>query len=302
MKRLVAAMIVLAPAALAACGGGSDDGGSGGDLVERVPGNARVIGFVDFEAAKETLGLPADADPSDLPDAEGEDFLAHQRLFAAAGLALPYLSRPTGPPLSEAIDHSRVNAAASAPIIGEDSMAVLATDQPFDEIAERLEADGYRRDGDVLVSDEPFLEIGFRAVGAGDGVVAMAQTAEGVQAALDGGAGEGGEELRDLLDEVDAPIRAASRVEGNCLTGVAVGDELSPASGVLLMRAEDGAEAEAFRAEGIHQLGYARAFEFEESAADGDLASVGFDYPPRPGVTPTSLLMGELVLGSFYRC
>jgi hypothetical protein len=132
--------------ALVACGGDDGEGGGGSDLVSRLPGDARAVSVVDLTEVTKRLGLPEDANPTKPPGDDGAE-LTQARLFGYAGDSFPYLVR-LEQPLTEAIDETRVTATASTPVSGPDSVTVLATDQPFDEIAERLEAGDYEdRDG-----------------------------------------------------------------------------------------------------------------------------------------------------------
>ncbi len=104
-------VLLAAALLLSACSGGDDDAGATGDLVERLPGNARAISVVDLAEIKDRLGLPADTDPTERPG----DGLARARLFAYSAAAFPYLVRLERP-LMDAVDESRVTAAASTPI------------------------------------------------------------------------------------------------------------------------------------------------------------------------------------------
>ena len=199
---------------LAGCGEGGDNGE---ELVSRLPGDARALSVIDLAAVKERLGLPEDADPIRPPGDGGE---AQARLFAYAGGAFPYLAR-FDRTFMEAIDESRVTQAATTPVSGPDTVVVLATDQPFDdEIAARLERAGYRARDGLLVNEDAGGPSGFAAVGGEDGVVVLAGDARAARRALEGE--QPGGLTRELLNEIDAPVRDATSLAGGgdtCVEG-----------------------------------------------------------------------------------
>jgi hypothetical protein len=158
VRRLRAALAL--GAVLTGCGGGDDSAA----LVERLPDEARALSAIDLAAVKERLGLPGDTDPTRPPGERRRGGRA--RLFAYAGGAFPYLAR-FDRTLMQAIDESRVTQAASTPVLGPDTVVVLATDQPFDDgIASHLERAGYRPDDGLLVNEEAGGPGGFAAVAA----------------------------------------------------------------------------------------------------------------------------------------
>jgi hypothetical protein len=289
VRRLLAALAL--GAGLAGCGDGDDSA----SLVERLPGDARALSAIDLAAVKERLGLPDDADPTRAPgDAGGE---AQARLFAYAGGAFPYVVR-FDRVLMEAIDESRVTQAATTPVSGPDTVVVLATDQPFDdEIASRLERAGYRPDGGLLVNEEAGGPGGFAAVGGEDGVVVLAAEAQAARRALQGDAPDG--PTRDLLNEVDAPVRDASSLSGGqtCVRGVAFGDDIDPPELQMVVRVTG--EAAADRVEDP-ATDAGDAFRAGEPEAEGDFGRLPLTYTPRPGTTPIQALVARLAAP--YRC
>jgi hypothetical protein len=82
--RARAALVLLVCGALAGCGEDDD----AGDLLDRLPGDARALSVIDLAAVKERLGLPEDADPPE-PPREGGGSGAQARLFGYAGGAFP---------------------------------------------------------------------------------------------------------------------------------------------------------------------------------------------------------------------
>ena len=275
---------------IAGCGG---DGGSA-DLVERLPGDARALSVIDLAAVKERLGLPEDADPTQPPGAGGGE--AQARLFAYAGGAFPYLAR-LDRNFTQAIDESRVTQAASTPVSGPDTVVVLATEQPFDdEIAKRLERVGYRERDGLLVTQEGGGPGSFPAVGGQEGVVVLAGDAQTVERTLEGELPGG--PTRELLGEVDGPVRDATTLGGpSCVRGVGLGDSIDPPEVELVVRVEGKARADRL---GDPRAGGDDSFRPGDADADGDLARVPLTYRPRPGTAPIQTLIARFARP--YRC
>ncbi len=274
---------------LAGCGGDGDNE----ELVSRLPGDARALSVIDLGAVKERLGLPEDADPTRPPGAE-----AQARLFAYAGGAFPYLAR-FDRTFMEAIDESRVAQVATTPVSGPDTVVVLATDQPFDdEIAVRLERAGYRpRDG-VLVNEDAGGPGGFAAVGGEDGVVVLAGDARTARRTLEGE--QPGGPTRELLKEIDAPVRDATSLAGGgdtCVRGIALGDSIDPPELEVVVKVSGGASADRVE-DPASDAG--DAFSAGEPEAEGNLGRLPLTYRPRPGTTPIQALVARLAAP--YRC
>jgi hypothetical protein len=275
---------------------GCGEGGGSEELVSRLPGDARALSVIDLAEVKERLGLPEDADPVRPPGDSGSE--AQTRLFAYAGNAFPYLAR-FDRTFMEAIDESRVKQAATTPVSGPDTVVVLATDQPFDdEIAKRLERAGYRKRDGVLVNEDAGGPGGFAAVGGEDGVVVLAGDARAARAALDGE--QPGGPTRELLNEIDAPVRDATSLAGGgdtCVRGVALGDSIDPPELEVVVRVSGGASADRVE-DPASDAG--DAFSAGEPEAEGDLGRLPLTYRPRPGTTPIQALVARIA--SPYRC
>src|SRR5688500_390140 len=88
----VAPLALLACTAALAAGCGSDSPSSEpGELAGSLPGDPMCVSYMDFDAAKEALGLPDDADPVDFDALESlDDPTPAGELVHAASNALPH--------------------------------------------------------------------------------------------------------------------------------------------------------------------------------------------------------------------
>ncbi|HEX6117663.1 MAG TPA: hypothetical protein VFY99_11220 [Solirubrobacterales bacterium] len=199
----------------------------------RLPGDPKQGLYLDLEAAREELGLPDDADPADwdaLRNREEGDPLAE--FVSAASPTLPHVQDSRVKyfeldAVGEAIDHSQVSAAAAG--VGDDgSVTLLQSDQSFDEIAQELEEGGFERNGDVLVGESAGPEPVLPFVGdAGDGRIVVASTAEQAERAVAG----------------DEEASGVTPDEG-CITGWAAGREIGEPEVAVVLRIDDGAQAD----------------------------------------------------------
>lgn len=82
----------------------------------------------------------------------------------------------------DAIDLTRVTAVANNGPARRGLVVVLATEQPFEEVAGKLETTGYTRDGKLLVKPNPARTA---AVAGGSGVIVIGSDREGVRAAAE---------------------------------------------------------------------------------------------------------------------
>lgn len=168
----LALLVALALAiALAAC---SDDEGSEttaasgssepSELALLVPENPFGVLEVDLAAAREALGLRADADPR-----IGKGSPAQGR-FTQLGLeALVFYSDDRQPAVADAIDPRFIQAAAVNAFPGASAVILIRTTQPFEEIAGALEARGFKRNGDLLDHPGNVNKVGWPEVAAARG-------------------------------------------------------------------------------------------------------------------------------------
>ena len=205
--------------ALAACGGGDDNPSA--ELLERLPPESAAVASVDLKAVREAAGDGAEAE---------------ERLRFAAALGLPYLARPQASPLRDAIDLAQVQAVATNSFAGEDSLAVVDSEQSFDDLAAALEREGYEREGELLVSDARIFEVVYPVVGEADGLLLLGGSRAAVEEATEREDG-GDEELLELLAALeDAPVRGAGLLSGGCVRGVAISDQFDPPEGELVLQ------------------------------------------------------------------
>lgn len=299
--------VALALAALiSGCSSGGGSGsGADGDLLDRLPSDARMVASVDLAKAREALGLPVGADPLE-GDPENE-----LRLVFIAGFALPHLQAPTPDPAREALDHGQIEAAVSGGEFGS-QVTVVQTRQPVEEALDALEKEGYRRDGDVLASEKPagrVSQIAYGAAGEADGLLVLASTREVLDEAIEGGGGADAP-WRELLESVEGPLRLAVPSDGDCLQGLAGADSLKPAEGEIVVDPDGDPERsrasfleDADEPSGRSLPGPFRGAEFDEAKVDGDLLRAPFSYDSNaPGPSPVGGLLGDVPASSFYDC
>jgi hypothetical protein len=216
---------VLGSALLAAACGGDDGGGDAGgassdvlvELLANVPLDDELprAFALDVEAAREALGIEPGAplDPT-------TDDLDVQRLARAAGLVLAAPFARFGlEDLDAVLDLEAISA-----MVGDDigSAVVVRTSQSWDDLAERLEVDGFTRSGDRWSTDGG-SSFPYAAVGRlGDDVV-LSISREHVDAVLDGGRAP--EAAVAAISGVDGALRGLVLLDG-CVESVAMGDDM----------------------------------------------------------------------------
>jgi hypothetical protein len=305
MSLRVAAAAIFAAFLLAACG--EDEApeletaqNPAVALAERIPeGPVAAVTAVDLAAARDALGLPPDAAPIGAsPDDSGEEL----RFASVVGTAIPHLGQPRDVPVAEAIDPGEVTAAASSAFSGPEAVTVLATEQPFDEIAASLEDAGYRREGEVLQTLESGTEVVHTIVAGGDGVVAMGGDLELVSSAAEGETPSPSGTDRELLASLaEAPAISAVGSRDACVEGFAVADELAGGRGEMEIVAAGEASADRFAADRA-KAGPLADFEFEDPRVDAQSVTVPFTYPLSVPGTPLAVVTGELPSREIYDC
>jgi hypothetical protein len=235
------------------CGGdGTPDELSGGSpdpaLVGAVAPARSHVDYVDVSRAREQLGLAADEDLD--PPANTDEALSGEQLVLAtiaSHLSL-YAPRPRPGPVAKAIDGTRVTEGATAMTVSPDAVAALRTTQPFDELAASLEEHGYLRRGEILVSGSTeLIQPFFPAVAEGDGLIILGGSAQAVDRALSDPDVKPGD-AASFLDDVGGVARQVdvATPRRGCVTSVAIGQDLDPAVGEILVNVTDEASAEAF--------------------------------------------------------
>ena len=271
--------------ALAACGGGDDDPSA--ELLERLPPESQAVASVDLEAVREAAG-------------EGGE--AEERVRFAAALGLPYLARPQATPLRDAIDLAQVRAVATNSFAAEDSLAVVDSEQSFDDLAAALEREGYAREGELLVSDARLFEVVYPVVGEADGLLLLGGSRAAVEEAAEREDG-GDEELLELLAALeDAPVRGAGLLSGGCLRGVAISDQLDPPEGELVLQVRGVPSADRVRLD-EDTIGPSPGLELGEIDVGGSFATVPYEYDPAPGsFALIRLLQSDVPPSRLYDC
>ena len=306
-RRIVAIAGALTLAvALPACG---DDGGGeeGADavaptpdvtaLLDYVPADPSGIRLVDLGAAREELGLPADADAS---EPGGSDAQSH--LAAAASAVIPYLSLPRPRPVQDAIDHGAIAAAAGNLVQGPPGITVLATSQPLDDVAAALVTEGYQREGDVLEGDSSFVEGSYSVIAdAGENVLVLGYARGTVQQAISGSPGTDNP-ARALVEDVKGVARGAVvPADLGCINGIAVGESADLESGEIRIQVSGEASAKRFQLPDTLTL---PEFEFEKPGVDGEALTATVGVDPQSGLLngPISLLDTDLSPDEIYAC
>jgi len=305
-RLLIVAGGLLATLVLMACGDSSGDEPQtpqadsvpGGELLTRVSavvakdGGPDEVTYANLSDARAQLG-DSPREPLSGPTAKGSE------LFSSVAIAaVPYATYRGGlspSPLNEAIDGGRVRTAASRTgLLGDTAVAVLQTSQPFAEISERLSTRGYRKEGDLLVTDQSFNEVYYPVVAdAGNGVVVLAGSEDAARTALDGGDGDL-TEAAQLIGQVPGVLRMAGPVpDATCARYWALGQQAAPQSGKFMVVVDGDADPEQVTIAGKKQGG----IEFAQAEASGDVAAVPFRSAAK-----IDLVSQAIDPASSYRC
>jgi hypothetical protein len=307
MASRVTAILAVVALTGAGCGSDSDSGESSAstDLAASLPGDPTAVYYLDLEATRQELGVAADTDPVSEEALTGDaDDEQAAELYLTAGIVLPHVTESFSERFEldatgEAIDHSQVSAAASGEGGDGGRAVVLATDQPFDEIAQSLEAAGFEADGDVLSGANADPEPAFPYVAeTGDGTVVLATE---LAAAEEAAAGEtSASDAAALAGKLDQPQRQALAAEQDCVRGFAVGGDAVGGELEIVIRVDG--EPDADRVANEAALISGGTIVLGEAEVDGDLVRVTATAP-EGGDEPTGEFAGGGVFtDDVYEC
>jgi hypothetical protein len=173
--------------------------------------------------------------PTDPRQAFGSTNPADRRFAALFGIGFPLLEQPQQVPALDAIDLTRVAAVANNGLLaGRQLVVVLATAQPFAEIATKLRSAGYSGQGDVLTDKNlPPALAAASTVAGGQGVVAIGADATAVQAAANGTAAGIHGVPRDLIAALNAPAATVFVPGSGCIQAIGLADDVADDRGSL---------------------------------------------------------------------
>jgi hypothetical protein len=223
-----------------------------GDPATKVAPDADFIVEADISAFRKVNALPPDADVTQ-----------ERKYRAPVSTALVYLSLDSAP-VEEAIDERLVTRA-----IFDGDAVIVATAQPYAEVAKAMVAGGATEDGDVLVHDT------YSVGEAGPGLLAVALDPKAIRTVQARAGGRVPAKLQQVLDGAgEGPIRAASLdPKGACVTSVAVsGGEGDQATAVIAVRGK----ASPDRSRLGRPVGGEGRYAFQDPQADGVRLTVPF--------------------------
>jgi hypothetical protein len=288
--------LCLAVAGLSACGSG--DTPSPADLLDRLePLEPAAAAVIDVDRARADLGVGGIG----FLDALASGDPAKARFGYLVSVGFPVLRSPVKVALLDALDSARVTAVASNTVAyNRNGVTLIATDQPFDEIAEALVKAGYTRTDNLLRGPSTIRPVEAQAVAGGDGVIAVGADLESVRVAAEGKGGGIKGTVRDLIDARDVPAAAAIETGTSCPTAVSVTDDVKnrKAQMVILDGAPKASRFTAARGSFVF-----RTFTFQEPKVDKGRVVVDLTYPA--GTTspqPMEALFGETPMEGIYNC
>ena len=200
-----------------------------------LPADASLVTIVDFDALRTDLELGQDYDVASLPGEQGSPEL---RATSYASVVLPQFRALTttldrDDPLLDAIDGSRISGAAT--VFDSPATAIIATDQPFDEISDELLEAGFEERDGVLVAPQEIDPSIDAVADLGDGRIVLADEEETAGAVAAGEAT--GPPAAALLAEVDGPVRLAAELAGgatgDCVSAYSQGEDPAEGEGSL---------------------------------------------------------------------
>jgi hypothetical protein len=272
-------------------------------LVERLPEDAPRVVSLDVAGYRRALGLSGDV------DLEGQVDERSRPLLSALAEAVPFVGNPRVTPIREALDLGAVDEVASVPTFAPDQgVVVVRTSQSFDDLAGRLEDQGYERDDDVVVTQQPTTEMGgvSAVASGGDGIVILAASSKLARAVA---AGEGdGPTLAPALAAVHGPFRTALSTgpdSSSCVKTVAAGWRVDPAEGDVEVTVADPADADAGALLPV-DVPPVSAVELGQPKVDGRTVRASFRLETgstaETGASPFGFMGGEATLDDIYRC
>lgn len=305
MARIAGAFVLFLLGMLLAAGcGGEDEEEDAPDSGVQAASLARLLptgelpGLIaaDVAAAREANGLAADADPLDgFPGGSTEE----QR-FAGAFIGMRDVTSPIESPIRTALDHGAITAYAGNQNFGRDAVVLVATSQPFDEIATSLEGEGYELEGDVLVGDGLAPELIYTAVAEADGYIVLGSDPALVGAIAEGSDSTGPPEEVELLDGLDGPVMAATSLGSDCLDSITIEDRMDGTAELRLnLSTEPDPEGFGLDDEPGPLFGYS----LDEPTVDGDALAVEIESnTDTPVLSPIGLLNADVPAGTIYDC
>jgi hypothetical protein len=285
----------LAVAGLSGCG---SDPEPAVDLLDKLaPLTPPAAAVIDVSRARADLGV------GDIGfiDALKSDDPAKARFGYLVSVGFPLLRAPVKVALVDALDGNRVTAVASnAVAYSRTSVTLIATDQPFDEIAEALVKAGYTRTDKLLRGPSSIKPVEAQAVAGGDGVIAVGADMESVRIAAEGKGGGIKGTVRELVEARDVPAAAAMETGTACPRAIAVTDDVKNRKAQLVVL-DSTPKASRFTA-GRGSFIF-RTFSFSEPKVESGRLVVDLTYPA--GTTspqPMESLYGETPIEGIYNC
>ncbi|CAN5554840.1 hypothetical protein BH10ACT11_BH10ACT11_08380 [soil metagenome] len=308
-RTIFALALGLTAIAAVGCGDSGDGKVEFGELVSHLPPATATIEAVDVDGLRSDLGLGSEADATDAQSAFKNGVTPQdpeQRLVRETGIAFAALGQElngTGSsPVLDAFDGSQVHSVVSTGD-GNISITAVSTSQSFDEIAGTLSEQGYTRAGGVLSAASSQDPIGGVADG-GDGIVIVARSASLASDAAEEKSGP--KDLSRLLGSVDGPVRAASAgsdtPEGDCLSGISVGQTADATSGTVVLELSGDANPAQLDTDELDATD--PTFDFAEPKADGSKLTIDYSGPA-PDVankTPLEGLIDTFTVYNAYNC
>jgi hypothetical protein len=295
------------------------------ELARYLPGgDSGGLALADVAAAREQLGLSANADALAFEILADEDYdprSPEARLLASAGLAMPNFGtvsrsetytvpagtdldrvRPDFPPpkpnsFTEAFDGRAIAAAvtggsADGPRGG---LTAIRTSQPFDELADALARQGYQREGDVL--SKPGADTNEVAYAGGGVVVLSNKEASAAEAIADPGGGLA--PALALLEPADEPVAMADvGLAEDCVTGYGGWHDATGSSGAFVIAIDGAAELERVERDGFERF---TSTDLGEPSVEGSAVEVPFSGGGEKGASPLRLLQVSFGRG-LYDC